>query len=150
MAEAKRKCFYCHAEGHWRRNYPKYLKSLKIKKGDKPFEGILVIESNLMISSTSSWVLDSDLSAHICTSMQGLIKSRRLRKDDMILQIGNGVKVTVEAISTYSLRLSSEFRLDLKDYYFIFIASQNLIFISIRAQDAFDFNFNKDFYFIYL
>ena len=68
-AEVKKKCFHCDAEGHWRRNYPLYLESLKNKKDDKPSKGMLVIESNLTISFTSSWVLDSDLSAHICTSM---------------------------------------------------------------------------------
>ena len=54
MAEAKRKYFHYHAKDHWRRNYSKYLESLKTKKDDKPFEGMLVIESNLTISSTSS------------------------------------------------------------------------------------------------
>ena len=47
--EVKKKNFYCHAEGHWRRNCPKYLESLKTKKDDKPSEGMLVIESNLTV-----------------------------------------------------------------------------------------------------
>ena len=68
-AEAKGKCFYCDAEGHWKKKYPLYLESLKIKKGDKPSERRLIIESNLTIYSTSSWILDSNSSAHICTSM---------------------------------------------------------------------------------
>ena len=68
----------------------------------------------------------------------------------MILQISNGAKVTVEAVGTYLLQLPSEFKLDLKDYYFIPVACQNLIFVSMLAQDDFDFNFNKDIYFIYL
>ena len=149
-AEAKKKYFYCDAKGHWRRNCPLYLKSLKTKKGDKSSEGMLVIESNLMISSTSNWVLDSGSSAHICTSMQDLIENRRLRKSDMILRIGNRAKVAVEAVGTYPLRLPFDFRLDLKHYYFIPIASQNLIFVSVLVQEGFKIYFNKDFCFIYL
>ena len=67
--EAKKKYFHCDAKGHWRQNCPLYLESLKFKKDDKPSEGMLVIESNLKVSSISSWVLDSGSSAHICTSM---------------------------------------------------------------------------------
>ena len=47
-------------------------KNPKFKKGDTPSEGMsnmLVIKSNLMASSTSSWVLDSGSSAHVCISM---------------------------------------------------------------------------------
>ena len=51
--EAKEKYFHCNAEGHWKRNCLLYLKSLKIKKDDKPSESMLVIESNLTVSSTS-------------------------------------------------------------------------------------------------
>ena len=75
-----------------------------------------VIKFNLMISSTSSWVLDFGSSAHICTSIQGLIESKRLKEGDIILWIDNEVKIIVEAIDIYPLRLSSKFRLDLKNY----------------------------------
>ena len=51
----------------------------------------------------------------------------------MILQVGNGVKVTAKAVGTYPLWLLSGVRLDLKDYYYILVASQNLIFVSILA-----------------
>ena len=98
------------------------LESLK-KKGEMPYEGMLIIESNQMVSSTSNWVLDSGSNAHICSSMQDLIRSRRLRQGDMILQIDNGAKVATEVIETYPLRLLSNFRLDLKDCYFVPIAS---------------------------
>ena len=36
----------------------------------------------------------------------GSIESRRLREGDIILRIGNGAKITVEAVGTYPLRLS--------------------------------------------
>ena len=68
----------------------------------------------------------------------------------MILQIGNGAKVAAEAVGTYSLRLPSGFRLDLKDCYFVPVASRNLFSISMLAHDEFDFHFNKNFCSIYL
>ena len=92
--------------------------------------------------------MDSDSSAYICTSIQDLIENRRLKKDDMILQIDNGAKIIAEVMILF--RLSSKFRLDLKDCYFISVASQNLISVSMLAQDGFKFNFNKNFYSIYL
>ena len=64
----KEKYFHCQSDGHWKRNYPQYLAILKNKK-DGPSGGMLILESNLMVSSASSWVLDSDSSAHLCTSI---------------------------------------------------------------------------------
>ena len=68
----------------------------------------------------------------------------------MDFRIDNGVKVAAEAIDTYPLRLPSSVRLDLKDCYYVPVASQNLIFMSMLAQKDFEISFNKDFCFIYL
>ena len=85
-----------------KRNCPQYLATLKNKK-DGPSEGMLILESNLTVSSTSSWMLDSDFSAHLCTSMQVLEESRRLRDGEMILRIGNEARVAAVAVGTYPL-----------------------------------------------
>ena len=77
--------------------------------------------------------MDSGSNAHICTSMLGLIESKKLKECNMILRIGNEAKVAAEVISTYPLRLPSGFRLDLKDYYCVPVSSQNLIFVSMLA-----------------
>ena len=128
----KEKYFHYNTDGHWKRNCLLYLESLKTKNGDKPSEDMLV-ESNLMIFSISSWVLDSNFSIHICTSMQDLVDSRGLRHGEMIFRIDNGVRIAAEAIGTYPLRLPSDFRLMLKYCYYVLVASQNLIFVSILA-----------------
>ena len=68
----------------------------------------------------------------------------------MILQVSNRAKITVEAIGTYPLRLPSGVRLDLKDCYYISVASQNLIFMSVLPQEGFKIYLNKNFCSIYL
>ena len=75
---------------------------------------------------------------------------RGLREGEITLWVDNRVRVAAVAIETYPLRLLLRINLILKDYYFVSIASQNLIFASALAQDRFDFYFNKDYYSIYL
>ena len=68
----------------------------------------------------------------------------------MILRVDNGAKIAAETVGTYSLQLPSRVRLDLKDCYYVSVASHNLIFVSVLTQKDFEISFNKDFYFIYL
>ena len=105
---------------------------------------MLVIESNLTISSASSWVLDSGSSAHLCTFMQDLEDSRRLRDCETILHIENGARIAVVAVGTYPFRLSSGLDLVLRDYYYVPTASRNLISISCLAQEGYVISFLKD------
>ena len=106
---------------------------------------MLIIESNLMVSSASSWILDSGSSAHLCTSMQGLEESRRLRDGDMILCIGNGARVAAMAVGTYPLRLPLGLDLVLRDCYYVPAASRNLISVSCLAQDGYVISFHKNY-----
>ena len=102
----KKKYFYCNVKGHWMKNYPAYLATVKNKKKDGPSEGtsdMLVIKINLMILSTSSWVLDSGSNAHLYTSRQGLEEVRGQRKGKMTLRIDNGARIAIVAIGTYPL-----------------------------------------------
>ena len=69
-AADKKKYFHCNSDGHWKRNCPQYLATLKNKK-DGPSGGMLVIESNLTISSASNYVLDSGSSTQITYSTSG-------------------------------------------------------------------------------
>ena len=111
----------------WKWNCPQYLTTLKNKK-DGPSRGMLILESNLMVSFASSWVLDYGSSAHLCTSMQGLEESRRLRDGEMILHVENGARVAAMAVETYPLQLPLGLDLVLKDCYYVPTASRNLIY----------------------
>ena len=82
------------------------MTTIKSKKKDGLSEGtseLLIIETNLTISFSSSWVLDFRLSAHLCTSMQDLEESKKLRDGDMILHVGNGARVAAMVVETYPL-----------------------------------------------
>ena len=62
--------------------------SIEILKSsrDISLEGIsdlLMIETNLRISSTTSYVIDSNFSVYLCTLMQDLEECRRLRLGEM-------------------------------------------------------------------
>ena len=86
-----------------------------------------------MVSSASSWMLDSSFSAHLYTSMQGLEESRRLRDGEMILCIENGARVATVAMETYPLQLLLGLDLVLKDCYYVPAASKNLISVLCLA-----------------
>ena len=78
--------------------------------------------------------------------MQGLEEVRGLREGEIV---GNGARVAAMTIRTYHLWLTLGLSLLLKDYYYVPIASRNLISISVLAQDNYNFYFNKDFCVIY-
>ena len=59
--------------------------------------------------------------------MQDLKDVRGLREGEITLRVGNGARVAVVAVRTYSLRLPSGFNLILKDCYYIPVASKNFI-----------------------
>ena len=71
-------CYYCHDTAHWKRNCTKYLVFLK-KSGSKTSSSgtlvVNVIEIFLADSIINSWVFDTGSVAHICKSMQGLVRS---------------------------------------------------------------------------
>ena len=136
-------------DNHWKWNCPTYLTTLKKKEGG-PFGGMLVIEINLTVFSTSSWMFDSGSSAHLCISLQDLEDSRRLRDSEMILSVGNRAKIATMVVKTYPLRLLMKNILILRNCYFISTASRNLIFVSCLTQKDYIINFFKDHCAIYL
>ncbi|XP_052874502.1 uncharacterized protein LOC128280394 [Gossypium arboreum] len=110
--------FHYGVTGHWKRNCPIYLKEIKkTKTSGTSASGIYVIDIN--ISTTTSWVLDTSCGSHICTSVQGLQRSRTLARGDVDLRVGNRARVTALAMGTCILSLPSGFDLCLEDCYFV-------------------------------
>ena len=65
-------CFHCHAKGHCLRNYKKYLEDKKKNGGSTSASGIYLIEINIAIYLSDSWVFDTGSMIHTCKSLQGL------------------------------------------------------------------------------
>ena len=107
---------------------------------------MLFIESNVTISSASNWMLDSSSSAHLCTFMQDLEDSRRLRDGEMILCIENEASIAAVVVEIYPLSLPSGLDLVLRDCYYVPAASRNLISVSYLAQEGYVISFLKDHY----
>ncbi|KAK4397625.1 Retrovirus-related Pol polyprotein from transposon TNT 1-94 [Sesamum angolense] len=63
---------------------------------------MFVVEVN-MVTNSASWVLDTDCGAHICNDLQVLQRSRKLRKNEVVLRLGDGKVVTAEAVGIISL-----------------------------------------------
>ncbi|GKC30412.1 retrotransposon protein, putative, ty1-copia subclass [Tanacetum coccineum] len=94
-------CFYCNTKGHWKRSCPKYLKDLKDGKVEKGgHSGMFMIE--LHNTTTSDlWVLDTRCGTHICTVLQGLKESRKLKHGELNLVMGNMKITPVTKIGKY-------------------------------------------------
>jgi hypothetical protein len=63
-------CFHCHKKGHWFRNCNKYLEEQKQKKeSETSSSGINVIEINIAVSYSDSWVFDTGSMIHTYKSL---------------------------------------------------------------------------------
>jgi hypothetical protein len=66
---------------------------------------IYVIEINLAISFSESWVFDIRSMIHTCKSLQGLKRTRILATNELNMCVGNRAKVVALAIDTYQVPL---------------------------------------------
>lgn len=98
------------------------MKFLYIHRRDKEKEGkcdfyfsIYVIEVNL--SSTSSWVLNTECCSHICNNLQELKRQRKLTKG-VELQVANEESVVIIQGGIYYLTLPMGLVIELESCYY--------------------------------
>ena len=97
-------CFYCKGNGHWKRNYRKYLADKNDGKVNNGIFDIHVIDLYLTSVCSSPWVFDTGSVARISNSKQELQNEQRLVKGEVTMCVGSDSKVDKIAI-TYSLYL---------------------------------------------
>ena len=136
-------CFYCKEEGHWRRNCPKYLEELKkLNANGATTSGTYMIELH-STSASISWVLDTGCGTHICTNVQGLKRSRKLRRGELDLIMGNKQIASVDVIGNYELSFSSGLSMFLIDCCYSAEMARNIISFYALYKDGFDFGFDN-------
>ncbi|KAJ9546873.1 hypothetical protein OSB04_019416 [Centaurea solstitialis] len=136
-------CFHCKEVGHWRRTCPKYLEELKkLKANGASTSGTYMIELH-STSASNSWVLDTGCGTHICTNVQGLKRSRKVRRGELDLIMGNKQIASVDMIGNYELSFSSGLSVVLIDCCYSAEMARNIISFYALYKDGFDFGFDN-------
>ena len=140
---ADAECFYCKELGHWKRNCKQYLASIKDRGGKgTAAAGTLAIhitEIFLADSYINSWVFDTGSVAHICNSMQGMIRSRSVKRGEVDFRVGNNARVAALTVGTMQLHLPSGFILELNNCYIVPSMSRNIMSPSCLMKDGYSF-----------
>jgi hypothetical protein len=105
------------------------------KKGSETSAlGINVIEINITVYSSDSWVFDTGSMIHPCKSLQGLSLTRRFAKGELDVHVSNGAKVAAIAVGTFHLPLPSGLVLELNNCYSIPTLCKNIMSSSCMEE----------------
>ncbi|KAJ9553605.1 LOW QUALITY PROTEIN: hypothetical protein OSB04_017650 [Centaurea solstitialis] len=120
-------CFHCKEVGHWRRTCPKYLEELKkLKANGASTSGTYMIELH-STSTSNSWVLDTGC---------GTKRSRKVRRGELDLIMGNKQIASVDMIGNYELSFSSGLSVVLIDCCYSAEMARNIISFYALYKDA--------------
>ena len=101
---------------------------------------LLVSEACLVEDDLSPWIVDSEDSNHVCSSLQMLSSSRELADRDVTMRVGSGEVVSAKAVGVARLNFRNTF-LVLNNVFFILGFRRNLIFVSILHEQLFSISF---------
>ena len=86
-------CLYCKGNGHWKRNYPKYLADKKDGKVNKSIYDIHVIDVYFTSVYSNPSVFDTSSDAKHSNSKRELQNKQRLVKGEVTMCVGSDSKV---------------------------------------------------------
>ena len=93
------KCFYCKGNGHWKRNYPKYLADKKDGKVNKGVLDIHVIDMYFTRVYRNPSVFDTGSVAKSSNSKRELRNKQRLVKGEVTMCVGSSSKIDMIIIA---------------------------------------------------
>ena len=94
-----------------------------------------------MSTSTSDlWVLDTACGSHICKSLQGLQKIKKLEKGDFELYGASDESIQAEAVGTYPMLLPSGKILELVNCYYVPNIIRNIVSIPMLIEQGYEIN----------
>ncbi|MCQ7056703.1 hypothetical protein M9Y08_18255, partial [Clostridioides difficile] len=135
VKKPKGKCFKCNKTGHWKSDCP-----LKGKDGTS---FALVVETCFAACSTSSWVVDTGATDHVCCSMQGFRQTRQLSKGEITITLGNATRVAVVSVGDVHLSFHNSV-LVLKNVLYVPSFRKNLISVSKLMMDGYSVVFSNN------
>ena len=86
-------CFYCEGNGHWKRNYPKYLADKKDGKVKKSIFDIHVIDVYFIGVHSNPRVFDTGSVAMISNLKHELQNEQKLVEGEVTMCVGSDTKV---------------------------------------------------------
>ncbi|GJY32064.1 zinc finger, CCHC-type containing protein [Tanacetum coccineum] len=136
-------CHHYKEVGHWRRNCPSYQAELEKRKEASmaSTSGIFTIE--LYAFPNKTWVYDTGCGTHICNTLQGLRRSKKLKHGALSLYIGNGMRVAFEAIISFDLILPSGLIIVLDNYHFTPTVTRGVVLISCLVENGYIHTFTN-------
>ena len=99
----KGKRYHCDENGHWLRNYLKYLAQKKAEKEAQGKYDLLVLETCLVENENSTWILDSGATNHICFSFQENSSWKKLSEGEITLKVGIREMISAKAVRDLKL-----------------------------------------------
>ena len=121
---------------------------MKAKKKGKGKYDLLVLETCLVESDISTWVIDSRTTNHVCFSLWSLHKSRELANEEYTMVVGTGARVSAKTMGEAKLQFATNKFLILRYVYFILGFRRNLIYVSKLNEQLFNVSFDNEIVYI--
>ena len=121
-----------------------YLATLKkddSSKGTPTAHTLIVYVTDIFFTDSyiNSWVFDTGSVAHICNTMQGMIRSRSVEKGEVDFHVCNNARIAALNVGTMQLHLLSGFIFELNNCYFVPSLSRNIVSPSCLMKDGYSF-----------